>query len=67
MFQSLYTHIFAAVMKTEGFNFLEAMCPSILAEVLETVDVVDVDSDHRNSSSTMGIHSTDNQHTNWRR
>ncbi|CAL9059764.1 unnamed protein product [Musa banksii] len=54
-------------MKTEGFNFLEAMCPSILAEVLETVDVVDVDSDHRNSSSTVGIYSTDSQHTNWRR
>ncbi|CAL9123269.1 unnamed protein product [Musa acuminata var. zebrina] len=61
-FTTMIQHLFlAAVMKTEGFNFLEAMCPSIL------VDVVDVDSDHRNSSSTMGIHSTDSQHTNWRR
>ncbi|CAL9180673.1 unnamed protein product [Musa hybrid cultivar] len=51
-------------MKTEGLNFLEATCPSILAQVLETVDV---DSDHRNSSSTMGIHSTDSEHANWRR
>ncbi|KAJ8480144.1 hypothetical protein OPV22_023871 [Ensete ventricosum] len=40
------------VMKTEAFNFLEAMCPSILAQVLEIVDAVDVDSDHRDSSSS---------------
>ncbi|RZR78909.1 hypothetical protein BHM03_00004460 [Ensete ventricosum] len=47
------------VMKTEAFNFLEAMCPSILAQVVEIVDAVDVDSDHRDSSSS---HSADLGH-----
>lgn len=32
-----------AVMKTEGFNYLEETCPSLLSDLLATVAVVDDD------------------------
>jgi len=31
----------AAVMETEGFNYLEETCPSLLSDLLATVAVVD--------------------------
>lgn len=33
-----------AVMETEGFNYLEETCPSLLSDLLATVAVVDDDS-----------------------
>jgi speckle-type POZ protein len=35
--------LFAAVMDTEGFNYLEETCPSLLSDLLATVAVVDDD------------------------
>jgi len=33
----------AGVMETEGFNYLEETCPSLLSDLLATVAVVDDD------------------------
>ncbi|CAD5188036.1 BTB/POZ and MATH domain-containing protein 3-like isoform X1 [Musa acuminata AAA Group] len=52
-----------AVMQTEGYNYLEGTCPSVLAELLETVAVVDNDAGQvcrkRSSSSNLGMNSMD--------
>lgn len=50
-------------MQTEGYNYLEGTCPSVLAELLETVAVVDNDAGQvcrkRSSSSNLGMNSMD--------
>ncbi|WOK96960.1 BTB/POZ and MATH domain-containing protein 3 isoform X1 [Canna indica] len=60
-----------AVMQTEGFNYLETTCPSVLAELLETVAVVDDDSSpvsrKRSSNSNLGPNSMDSVDLNGRR
>ncbi|XP_042434171.1 BTB/POZ and MATH domain-containing protein 3-like isoform X1 [Zingiber officinale] len=60
-----------AVMQTEGFDYLEATCPTVLAELLETVAVVDDDSGSacrkRSVSSNLGLNSLDSVDVSGRR
>lgn len=45
---------FAAVMETEGFNYLEETCPSLLSDLLATVAVVDDDAASFNRKRGVG-------------
>ncbi|XP_010923233.1 BTB/POZ and MATH domain-containing protein 3 [Elaeis guineensis] len=60
-----------AVMQTEGFNYLEATCPSLLSDLLATVAVVDDDSSpisrKRSGSSNIGLNLMDSVDLNGRR
>lgn len=64
-------HLLAAVMQTEGFNYLEATCPSLLSDLLATVAVVDDDSSpisrKRSGSSNIGLNLMDSVDLNGRR
>lgn len=59
------------VMQSEGFGYLEEMCPTLLSELLETVAVVDEDasstmSRKRSSSSNIGLNLIDGLDSNGR-
>lgn len=58
-------------MQSEGFNYLEETCPSLLSDLLATVAVVDDDPSSfcrkRSGSSNLGLNLMDGVDLNGRR